>query len=394
MADSVTETRGAGSDLLIELPEELRLIQRTAREFAEKEVAPKASELDKTGTFPRESLKKMAALGFMGLLVPEEYGGSGLGNLGLSIILEEINRACAATGVTLSVHNSLATGPMVRFGSEDLKRRYLPRMATGELLGAYALTEPDAGSDAVSLTTQARKEKGKYVLNGRKAWITTASQADVIIVFATLDKTKRSKGICAFLVERSFPGFRAGKKENKLGIRASDCGELIFEELEVPEENLLGEEGKGFTIAMNTLDGGRIGIAAQSLGIARACLEASIAYSKERVQFGKPISQHQDIQWKLANMAMEIDAARFLMYRAAHLRDLKQPHTLEGSMAKLFASETANRAAREAVQIHGGWGYCEDFDVERYYRDAKITELYEGTSEIQRIVIARQLLGK
>lgn len=394
MADSTAETGEVNSDLLIELPEELRLIQQTARDFAEKEVAPKAAELDRTGNFPWESIKKMAELGFMGLLTPEAYDGAGIGNLGLSIVLEEINRACAATGITLSVHNSLASSPVIRFGSEDLKRRYLPRMASGELLGAYAITEPGAGSDAVSISTQVRKEKGKYILNGRKAWITTGGEADVIVIFGTLDKTKRSKGICAFLVEKTFPGFQVGKKEVKLGIRASNCTELILEDLEVPEENLIGEEGGGFKVAMHTLDGGRIGVAAQAVGIARASLEASVKYSQERVQFGKQIAEFQSIQWKLANMAMELDAARLLMYRAAHLRDLGRPHTLEASMAKLFASEMANRAAHEAVQVYGGWGYCTDFGVERYYRDAKITEIYEGTSEIQRLVIARQLLRK
>jgi butyryl-CoA dehydrogenase len=390
----VTDTYGAGSSILIDLPEELRLVQQTARELADRELAPQARERDKTGSFPRESMKKLADLGFMGCLIPEEYGGSGIGNLALSIILEEINRGCAATGVTLSVHNSLATSPLVRFGSEELKKKYLPRMASGELLGAYALTEPGAGSDAVSISTRVRKEKDKYVLNGRKAWITNAGEADVIVVYGTLDKAKRSKGICAFLVEKDFPGFQVGKKENKLGIRASNCTELIFENLEIPLENLVGEEGRGFVIAMNTLDGGRIGIAAQAMGIACASLDASVKYSQERIQFERPIAEFQAIQWKLANMAMEIDAARLLMYRAALLRDLGRPHTLEASMAKLFASEMANRAATDAVQVFGGWGYCEDFDVERYYRDAKITEIYEGTSEIQRLVIARQLMQK
>ena len=393
MADTSADT-GDPTNLLIDLPEDLRLIRQTAKDFADKEVAPKARELDRTGVFPREAFRKLASLGFAGCLVPEEYGGTAIGNLALTIVLEEINRACAATGVSLSVHNSLATGPMVRFGSEELKKKYLPRMATGELLGAYAITESGAGSDAVSISTTARKEKDKYIINGRKAWITNGGEADVIIIFATLDKTKRSKGICAFLVEKTFPGFQVGKKENKLGIRASNCTELIFENMEVPQENLLGEEGRGFTIAMNTLDGGRIGIAAQSVGIARACLEASLKYAQQRVQFGKTLVEFQAIQWKLSNMAMEIDASRLLMHRASVLRDLSRPHTREASMAKLFASETANRAAREAVQIFGGWGYCEDFDVERYYRDAKITEIYEGTSEIQRIVIARQLLQK
>ncbi len=277
MADGVTDMTGSASDLLVELPEDLRLIQQTARDFAEREVAPRALELDQTGQFPHESMKKMAELGFLGLLIPEQYGGSAIGNVGLSIILEEINRACASTGVTLSVHNSLASSPISRFGTDALKQKYLPRMAAGELLGAYAITEPGAGSDAAAISTTIRKESGKYIINGRKAWITNGGEADVLIIFATLDKSLRSKGICAFVVEKDFPGFQVGKKEEKLGIKASNCVQLVFEEMEIPEENLLGEEGKGFIVAMDTLDGGRIGIAAQAIGIARACLDASAA---------------------------------------------------------------------------------------------------------------------
>ena len=392
MSDGRIDTLTPDTSILHELPEELKLIQETARDFADREVAPGALDRDLSGEFPADIMKKLAEIGFLGFLIPEEYGGSGIGNLGLSIALEEINRACASTGVTMSVHNSLTTGPIKTFGTEDQKRRYLPKMATGEWLGAYAITEPDFGSDAVSIACTAEKKGDKYILNGRKAWITNGSKADVIITFATLDRSKRSKGICAFILEKDFPGFQVGKKEEKLGIKSSDTVQLIFEDMEVPAENLLHEEGRGFTVAMNTLDGGRIGIAAQGVGIGQACLDASVKYAREREQFGEPIANFQSIQWKIANMAMELDAARLLMYRASTLRDKNQPHTQQASMAKLFASEAANRAAKEAVQVHGGWGYCKDFHVERFYRDAKITEIYEGTSEIQRIVIARNVL--
>ena len=392
MSDGVIDTEGPETSILHELPEELRLIQETARDFADREVAPGALDRDQKGEYPAELMKKFGELGFLAFLIPEEYGGSGIGNLGLAIALEEINRACASTGVTMSVHNSLTTGPISRFGTHEQKQKYLTKLATGEWTGAYAISEPDFGSDAVSIATTAERKGDKYILNGRKAWITNGSHADVIVVFATVDRTKRSKGICAFIVEKTFPGFQVGKKEEKLGIKASDTVQLLFENLEVPAENLLHEEGRGFTVAMNTLDGGRIGIAAQAIGIARASLNASTKYAREREQFGQPIANFQAIQWKIANIATEIDASRLLMYRAATLRDKGQPHTQQASMAKLFASEMCNRAATQAVQIHGGWGYCKDFHVERYYRDAKITEIYEGTSEIQRIVIARNAL--
>jgi alkylation response protein AidB-like acyl-CoA dehydrogenase len=368
------------------------MIQRTAREFADGVIAPRARELDRTHTFPSEHLPKLAELGFMGILIPEEYGGSGLGQVEQVLIMEEIQRACASTGVTVSVHNSLVGGPLVKFGSEDQKRRYLPRMARAEALGAYCLSEPDHGSDAGGLETTCRRAGDKFVLDGTKAWITNGEQANLFIVFATADKTRGTKAISAFLVEKGFPGITVGKKEEKLGIRASSTTQIHLEGCEVPAANLLGKEGEGFKIAMDTLDGGRIGIATQAVGIAQACLDRSVKYAKERQQFGKPISEFQAIQWKIADMAMEIDAARLLVYRAATLRGAGQPCTRESSMAKLFASETANRAAREAVQIHGGSGYVAEYDVERYYRDAKITEIYEGTSEVQRIVISRQYL--
>lgn len=379
-----------------ELSEELLLVQRTAREFAEKELAPVAAKLDAECIFPRENMKKLARLGFCGILVPEEYGGAALGNLALAIVCEEINRVCASTGVTLSVHNSLATSPIIRHGNEQQKRKYLPKLASGEWIGAYGLSEPNAGSDAASIETTARREGDSYILNGSKIFITTGSEADVIIVFARTnpDKSLRAKGITAFIVEKTFPGFKAGPPEHKLGIRASNTTALFFEDCRVPAENVLGGEGNGFKIAMDTLDGGRIGIAAQAVGILQACLDASVKYAKDRVQFGKPLAEFQAIQWKIADMATALEAARLLVYQAAYLRDRKMPHTRQAAMAKLFASEAACRAASEAVQIYGGVGYTREFPVERFFRDARITRIYEGTSEVQRIVISRNVLGR
>lgn len=375
-----------------ELSEEARLIQQTARDYANTEVAPRAAEHDATGRFPKESVEGLGRLGFMGMLSPEEYGGSNAGNFSLVLALEEINRVCASTGVTMSVHNSLASSPIIRFGSEKTKRKYLPRMATGELLGAYALSEAGSGSDAASLQARAVKDGKEYVLNGTKSWITTGAEADVYVVMVRTNPGERTRGISTFVLERGMKGLSVGKKEDKLGLRASSTVQLIFEDLRVPAENMLGKEGEGFTIALETLDGGRIGIGTQAVGIAQACLDASITYAKEREQFGKKIGEFQAIQWKIADMGTGIEAARLLVYRAATLRDRKEPHTKEAAMAKLFASEMANRAARDAVQIHGGAGYLKDFPVERFFRDARITEIYEGTSEIQRLVISRFLL--
>ncbi len=375
-----------------ELTEEQKLIQQTARDFAQSVIAPRARELDKHGTFPLEHVPKLAELGFMGIIIPEEYGGAGLGQLTQVLIMEEIQAACASTGVTVSVHNSLVGGPIAKFGTDDQKRRYLPRMAQAEVLGAYCLSEPDYGSDAAGLRTAYVDRGDRYVHTGTTAWITNRDHAGIYTVFATKDPALGSKGISAFLVERGFRGLSVGKKEQKLGIRASSTVQIHLEGCEVPKENLLGVEGQGFKIAMDTLDGGRIGIATQAIGIARASLERSVAYAKERRQFGQPIADFQAIQWKIADMAMEIDAARLLTYRAAWLRENGRPTTRESAMAKLFASEAANRAAKEAVQVHGGWGYVAEFDVERYYRDAKVTEIYEGTSEVQRIVISRSYL--
>jgi acyl-CoA dehydrogenase len=375
-----------------ELTEELQFIRDTARSFAQKELGPVAGELDQREVFPRENMKKLADLGFLGVTVPEEYGGVGLTHFALVIIGEELSRVDSSPAITLCVHNGLGCDPILKFGTEDQKSRYLPRMASGELLAAYALTEPDIGSDAAGIKTRCEKRGDRYILNGRKAWITNGGEAGVLIVYATLDPKLRHKGICAFIVEPGFAGFSVEKEEKKLGIRSSNTVGLVFENMEVPAANLLGEEGKGFKIAMGTLDGGRLSVAAQALGIGQACLDASIEYAKQRVQFGRPIAEFQAIQHKLADMAMEIEAARLLTYNAVELRDRGLPHSKEASMAKLFASETANRCAREAVQIFGGYGYTKDYPVERYYRDAKITEIYEGTSEIQRLVISRHLL--
>lgn len=372
-----------------DLSEEERLIQQTAREFAETEVAPMAAKTDAEGRFPRELVDGLSKLGFMGMLIPEEYGGTGLGNFCLVLALEEINHACASTGVTMSVHNSLATSPIIKFGNEETKKKYLPKMATGEWLGAYALSEADAGSDAASLKCRAVKDGNEYVLNGEKTWITTGAEADIYVVMVRTNPDERAKGISTFVLERDMKGLTVGRKEDKLGLRGSSTVQIALEDLRVPAVNMLGKEGEGFKIAMQTLDGGRIGIGIQSVGIARAALDAAAKYAREREQFGKPIGEFQAIQWKIADMATAIDASRLMVYRASRLRDLDEPHTKEAAMAKLFASETSNRVAREAVQIHGGAGYLKDFPVERFMRDARITEIYEGTSEVQRIVISR-----
>ena len=327
----------------------------------------------------------------------EEYGGSALGNLASSIVTEELSRVCASTGVTISVHNSLVCGPVDKFGSELLKQKYLPRLASGEWLGAYALTEAEAGSDAANQQATAEKRGDRYVLNGTKLWITSGAFADFFVVFARTSAPSngnRSEGITAFAIEKTTPGLTPGKLEEKVGIRASTTTELLLENCEVPPENVIGEVGQGFRIAMDTLDGGRIGIGSQAVGIAQACLEASTAYSKERQQFGRPIAAFQAIQWKLAEMATDLEAARLLVRKAAWLRDRGEPCALAASMAKLHASVSSNRAADEAVQIHGGAGYTTDFPVERYMRDARITEIYEGTTEIQHLVIARHLIGR
>ncbi|MFQ5503287.1 MAG: acyl-CoA dehydrogenase [Planctomycetota bacterium] len=375
-----------------ELDPETALLRDAARDFAEKELVPNASRWDKERRFPEEAIKKAAELGFLGMTIPEEYGGIQLGNLALCVLLEEINRGCASTGVTISVHNSLFCSPLVKFGTEEQKQRILPKMATGEWLGAYCLSEAGAGSDAAALRCTAVRDGDDWILDGPKLWITTGSKADVFIVFARSGE-HRTRGITAFLVERSREGCEVGKKEDKLGIRASPTTEILLNGCRVPGSNLLGEEGQGFKIALDTLDGGRLGIASQSLGIASACLEASIKYAKERTQFERPIAEYQAIQWKLADLATDLEAGRLLTWRAASKRDQGNTVTTESAMAKLFASLACNRAARQAVQIHGGAGYTREFPVERFMRDARITEIYEGATDIQRLVIARSLLA-
>jgi alkylation response protein AidB-like acyl-CoA dehydrogenase len=375
------------------LTEEQQMIQQTARDFANNEIMPVADEMSRQGKYPADIIAKLSELGFMGMLIPEEYGGNALGNFNLVLALEEVNRACASTGVTMSVHNSLCSGPIVNFADDKLKKKYLPKMAKGELIGAYGLSEPDAGSDPASMSSTAVKDGNKYVLNGTKNFITTGQEAGVFVAMARTDpEAKKTRGISSFILEPDMKGFSVAKKEDKLGLRASSTVQLVFEDLRVPAGNLIGEEGMGFKIAMHTLDGGRVGIATQGVGIAQACLDESLKYAEEREAFGKQIGHFQMIQWKLADMAMNIEAARLLVYNAARLKDEGKPHSVEASMAKLFASEMCNECARQAVQIHGGAGYTEDFKVERFFRDARITEIYEGTSEIQRIVISRHLL--
>jgi alkylation response protein AidB-like acyl-CoA dehydrogenase len=369
-----------------------RMIRETARTFAEERLAPGAVERDERSEFPTAQVREMAELGFMGMMVPEEWGGSGLDVLSYVIAMEEISRVDASCGVIMSVTNSLVCYGLTDFGTEDQKRRYLRDLAAGTKLGAFALSEPEAGSDASAQHTVAVRDGDVYVLNGTKNWITNGSTADVVIVIAATDRTRGAKGISAFLVEKGTPGFIVAKKEVKLGIRSSDTVSLTFEDCRVPAANLIGAEGDGFRFAMKTLEGGRIGIAAQALGIAQACLDASLKYAKDRKAFGRPIAELQAIQFKLADMSTGIDAARLLVYRAAVMKQNGEPYGAASSMAKLLASKVAVEAALEAIQIHGGYGYVREYLVERYLRDAKITEIYEGTSEIQRIVIARSLL--
>lgn len=378
--------------MVFDLTEEQRMIQDMARSFAQKEVLPKAAELDETGRFPEELVRKMADLGLMGVAVPEEYGGAGMDNICYAIAMEEIARACASTSVILSVNNSLACDPILKFGSEEQKRGTLVPLASGRHLGCFGLTEPGAGSDAGSQKTTAIREGSRYIVNGTKNFITNAPHADTCILFAMTDKGKGHKGITAFILDMKAKGITIGKNEKKLGISASATASIILEDVEIPEENRLANEGDGFKVAMHTLDGGRIGIAAQAIGIARASLEDALAYAKERKQFGQPIANFQAIQWMLADMATEIDASRLLAYRAAWLKDRNARHSKESSMAKLYASETAMRASVKGIQIHGGYGYIKEYPAERHFRDAKITEIYEGTSEIQRLVISAALL--
>ena len=376
----------------LELNEQQKMIQKMVREFAEKEVAPVAAELDKKAEYPKKILEKMAKLGLLGIIIPTEYGGAGLDTISYAIIIEEISRKCASTGVITSVHNSLVSWPIMKYGTEEQKKKYLPILAKGEKIGAFAGTEPNAGSDLGAMQTTAVLKGDKYIINGDKTFITSGSEAGILIVFAVTDKSAGSKGISAFIVENTFKGFKVGSIFDKMGINANHVSELVFEDMEVPKENLLGKEGEGFKIALSTLDGGRIGIGAQAVGIAQACLDESIEYSKQRQQFGRPISKFQAIQWMITDMATRIEAARLLVYNAAYKKDKGERISKEAAMAKLFASETAVEAAIKAVQIHGGYGYTKEYTVERLFRDSKITEIYEGTSEVQRLVISSNLL--
>lgn len=368
------------------------LFLQMIREFAEKEVKPIAAEVDETERFPEETVRKMAKLGIMGIPVPAQYGGAGGNNILYTMAVEELSRVCATTGVIVSAHTSLCCAPIMENGTEEQKMKYLPKLASGEWIGAFGLTEPNAGTDASAQQTMAVREGDHYVLNGTKIFITNASHADVFIIMAMTDKSKGTKGISAFIVEKDFPGFSIGKKEKKLGIRGSATCELIMENCIVPAENLLGSEGKGFGIAMKTLDGGRIGIASQALGIAQGAMDETVKYVMERKQFGKPIGKFQNTQFQLADLETKIEASRLLVRRAAFKKDTKQPYSADAAMAKLFAAETAMEMTTKAVQFHGGYGYTREYPVERMMRDAKITEIYEGTSEVQRMVIAAHLL--
>jgi len=375
-----------------QLTDEHRMVQATVREFARQEILPRAAALDHTPVFPSEIIQKAAALGLMGMVIPEAYGGAGMDPVSYVVAQEELARASAGLQTIITVNNSLVCDPIFHFGTEDQKRRYLPRLSSGASLGCYCLTEPAYGSDAMSLRTDARREADQWILRGTKAFVTNAVEADVCIVYARTGPEPGARGISAFIVEKGFPGISVGKVEKKLGIKCSSTAEIVLDGCRVPASNLLGEPGSGGKIALTTLDGGRLGIAAQAVGIARAALEEATAYAAGRRQFGRSIGEFQAIQWMLADMATRTDAARLLMLRAAYLRQQGTRYTREASMAKLFASETAMWVTHKAVQIFGGYGYIQDYPVGRYFRDRKITEIYEGTSEIQRIVIARNLL--
>jgi butyryl-CoA dehydrogenase len=377
---------------IIELTDEQQMIKDLARDFAENEIKPIAAELDREGRFPSGLVKKMGELGFMGIFVAEQYGGSGMDTFTYVLALEEVCRACASTGAIMSVNNSLVCEPIYKFGSEEQKKKYLYPLAKGEKLGCFSLSEPAAGSDAGSLRTTATKEGKYYVIRGTKNWITNGPEADVIILFVSTDLSKKHHGVTAFIVDKETPGIVLGKLEHKLGIRASSTSQIIFEDCRVPIENRLGQEGDGFKIAMQTLDGGRIGIGTQAVGIAQAALEEAVRYSKEREAFNQPISNFQGIQFMIADMATRIEAARLLVWQAARMKDKMMRFAKQSAMAKLFASETAMWVTTKAIQIHGGYGYTTDYPAERHFRDAKITEIYEGTSEVQRIVIANNVL--
>ena len=374
-----------------QLSQEQEMIRLMARDFAKRELEPFAGQWDREKSFPEKAVRKMGGLGLMGMMIPVEYGGAGAGAVSYSLALQEIAFSCASTAVTMSVTN-LSSDPLLLFGSEEQKRRYLAPLARGEMLGAFAVTEPEAGSDPGSMTTRAEDRGDHYRVNGSKIFITNGSFADVIVLITRTGSEKSNRGLSAFLLPKGAPGFRIGRSEEKMGLRASDTVELLFEDCLIPKENLLGKEGSGFKIAMAALDSGRIGIASQSLGIARACLQEAIRYAKTRRQFGRNIGSFQGIQWMIADTAAEIEAAHWLTLCAADRKDQGLPFTKEASMAKHFASEMVNRAAYRALQIHGGYGYMQEYKVERLYRDARVTSIYEGTSEVQRIVIAREVM--
>ena len=376
------------------VPKTHELFRQMIREFVENEVKPIAAEVDEEERFPIETVEKMAKIGIMGIPIPKEYGGAGGDNLMYAMAVEELSKACATTGVIVSAHTSLGTWPILKFGTEKQKQKYLPKLASGEWIGAFGLTEPNAGTDAAGQQTMAVQdpETGEWILNGSKIFITNAGYANVYVIIAMTDKSKGLKGISAFIVEANTPGFSIGKKEMKLGIRGSSTCELIFENCRIPKENLLGDKGKGFKIAMMTLDGGRIGIASQALGIAAGALDEAINYAKERKQFGRTLAQFQNTQFQIANLDVKVEAARLLVYKAAWRESNNLPYSLDAARAKLFAAETAMEVTTKAVQIFGGYGYTREYPVERMMRDAKITEIYEGTSEVQRMVIAANVI--
>ena len=375
-----------------ELNEEHRLIQKTSREFAQNELLPEVLKRDEGKIWPKDAVKKMADLGFMGIMVDQKYGGGGMDTISYAIAMEEIAKVDAAASVIMSVNNSLVCSLLSKFGNEFQKDKYLKKLSKGELLGAFSLSEPQSGSDASNMLTIAKKDDDNYILNGTKNWVTNGKNSDIAIVAALTTTGIGHKGISCFIVEKGFNGFESGKPEKKLGIKSSDTTELYFDNVRVPKENLIGKEGDGFKICLETLDGGRIGIASQALGIAQASLDASIKYSKERKQFNKPISAFQALQFKMADMSISIENSRLLVYKAAWLKDNHKSYAIAAAKAKLYASEVAMKASTEGVQIHGGYGYMRETGVERFMRDAKITQIYEGTSEVQRLVIARDLL--
>ncbi len=378
----------------VRLGEDHQLLRESVRRFAAEVVAPRAKEIDESGEYPLEFFRRAGGLGLAGVAVPEEYGGAGMDGLAYCLVIEEISRACGTSGVILSVNNSLVCDPLLRYGSEEQKRRYLAPLARGERLGCFALTEPGAGSDPASLRTTAVRDGESYVLNGNKVFVTNGTHADIALVFASVDLARKHRGITAFIVPCDTPGFSRGSHEYKMGVNASGTTEFSLSDCRVPAEQRLGEEGEGFKVAMTTLDGGRIGISAQAVGIAQAAFEEAMAYAREREQFGRPIAEFQAIQFYLADMATELDAGRLLTWKAAWAKDHQKRFTLEAAQAKLFTSEMVQRVTNKALQIHGGYGYTKEYNVERYFRDARITEIYEGTSEIQKLVIAAQILDQ